>query len=212
MRSSGTPRRSEFNRLILAVLALSTLAAGVSPARALQHSDRHRAKQQIVALEEQWRNALLTCDAASMDRLLSDDYVGISMGGQVNTKSQQLERLRRHEIAMHSIRLTEVKVKLIGRDVAVVTSKASVEGTNEGRNISGQFRYTRVYQHLPSGVWKITNFEVTRIPKPFHPQISDGKVIQGCNHSSAETWLDPGGTRPQLPLRLTGPGVLEQFS
>jgi ketosteroid isomerase-like protein len=54
-------------------------------------------------------------------------------------------------------------VKLIG-SIAIVTSRAEVEGTNDGVAVQGTFRYTRVYQRLPSGVWKITSFEATRVP------------------------------------------------
>ena len=98
-----------------------------------------------------------------MDKLLSDDYVGISMTGQVNTKAQQLSRIRSHAFILTRIDLGEMKVKLVGQ-VAIVTVRASVEGTNEGTPMNGVFRYTRVYQHLPTGEWKITNFEETRIP------------------------------------------------
>jgi ketosteroid isomerase-like protein len=54
-------------------------------------------------------------------------------------------------------------VKLVG-SIAIVTSHAEVEGTNEGVPVQGTFRYTRVYQRLPSGAWKITSFEATRVP------------------------------------------------
>ena len=57
-----------------------------------------------------------------------------------------------------------MKVKLLGQ-VAIVTSLAEVQGQNEGLPLNGRFRYTRVYQRLPSGAWKITNFELTRVPK-----------------------------------------------
>jgi ketosteroid isomerase-like protein len=100
-----------------------------------------------------------------MDKLLSDDYIGISMTGQVNTKSQQLDRMRLHKVALVKLDLGERQVKLIG-SIAIVTSRAEVEGTNEGAVIKGTYRYTRVYQRLPSGVWKITSFEATRVPGP----------------------------------------------
>jgi ketosteroid isomerase-like protein len=61
--------------------------------------------------------------------------------------------------------LSDIKIKVVG-PVAIVTSRAEVEGTGEGGEINGDFRYTRVYQRLPNGVWKITNFEATRVPPP----------------------------------------------
>jgi ketosteroid isomerase-like protein len=127
------------------------------------HEKKHDAKRQVEALEEQWRQAQLTGDVATMDKLLSDDYIGISMTGQVNTKIQLLDRMRMHKFVLTKLLLGEMQVKLIG-SIAIVTSRAEVEGTNDGVAVQGTFRYTRVYQRLPSGVWKITSFEATRVP------------------------------------------------
>jgi ketosteroid isomerase-like protein len=127
------------------------------------HEKKHDAKRQVEALEEQWRVAQLAGDVITMDKLLSDDYIGISITGQVNTKMQQLDRMRMHKVVLSKLDLGERQVKLIG-SIAIVTSRAEVEGTNDGAPIQGTFRYTRVYQRLPSGAWKITSFEATRVP------------------------------------------------
>jgi ketosteroid isomerase-like protein len=168
MPLSGRPIR---RTLIPSTLVLTAVVLGW-PAQAFcaawnqpLHEKKHAAKQQVEALEEQWRQAQLGGDVATMDKLLSDDYIGISMTGQVNTKEQQLDRMRLHKIALTKLDLGERQVKLIG-SIAIVTSRAEVEGTNEGAPVKGTFRYTRVYQRLPSGVWKITSFEATRVPGP----------------------------------------------
>jgi ketosteroid isomerase-like protein len=118
----------------------------------------------VEALEEQWRQAQLDGDATAMDRLLSDDFVGITAFGQVTTKEQQLARVRDRTMVLTQLELSDIKVKLIGPIVAVVTSRAELKGTADGLPISGTFRYTRVYQRLASGAWKITSFESTRVP------------------------------------------------
>jgi ketosteroid isomerase-like protein len=134
------------------------------------HKPHKEAKQQIEDLELQWRAATLAADVATMDRLLSDDYVGISWNGQVNTKAMQLDRTRTRTFALTRMDLSDSKVKIVG-NVAIVTARAELEGTNDGTDMKGTFRYTRVYQKLPSGLWKITNFEATRVPDPSeHPR------------------------------------------
>jgi ketosteroid isomerase-like protein len=144
------------------LLALLVLGAGARPASAEAY-DKHDAKKQVEALEEQWRTAQLAGDIATMDKMLSEDFIGISMSGQVNTKAQLLDRVRAHKVALSKVELSDMKVKLIG-GIAIVTSRAEVEGTNEGASVKGTYRYTRVYQRLPSGGWKITSFEATRVP------------------------------------------------
>jgi ketosteroid isomerase-like protein len=156
----------------LRILLLSSLllAAGTEPLyAALPHKPPKDVKQQIADLEQQWRTATLNADIGLMDKLLSEDYVGISWTGQVNNKSSQLDRLRNHTLMITKMDLSDLKMKVVG-SVAIVTSRADVTGTADGVELNDTFRYTRVYQHLPSGAWKITNLEATRVPRagPHH--------------------------------------------
>jgi ketosteroid isomerase-like protein len=178
-------RRASQNRLVrpaVGVLALVVLAGAFWTLSA--HADPpHRKwketyRKQVEQLEETWRLAQVNDDAAAMDKLLSEDYVGITMSGQVVTKMQQLDRMRNRQLLLSKMELSDVKVKLIGT-TAIVQGLADVDGTNDGEPMHGTFRYTRVYLRLPSGMWKITNFEATRVgpgpgqgprgPKPQRP-------------------------------------------
>jgi len=145
----------------LGVVLCGTLA---TPTQGQHQHPRHKqdSKRQVEKLEETWRLAQLNGDADTMDRLLSDDYIGITMNGQIVTKTQQLDRMRTRTLSLSKIDLDDVKVKLIGQ-TAVVTSRANVEGTNDGESMHGTYRYTRVYTRTAGGSWKITNFEATRV-------------------------------------------------
>ena len=154
-------------RLLFSLAAFTLLLC--APARAQPHHKR-AVREQIEALERQWRSAQLAGDISAMDNLLSDDYLGITGGGQVVTKAQQLDRMRSRSLVMTQMKMSDLKVKLIGH-IAVVTSLAELVGTSEGKPLLGSFRYTRIYQRLPNGTWKITNFEATRVPGG-HPDIS----------------------------------------
>ena len=120
-------------------------------------------KREIEAVEEQWRNAQIAGDVTTMDKLLAEDYFGISVAGQLNDKMQQLERVKNRTLVISRLDVSDVKIKLVGR-VAIVTSLAEIEGMNQGEELKGKYRYTRVYKRYPDGSWKITNFEVTRVP------------------------------------------------
>ena len=163
-------RFSTTTRLSL-LLAITTalcfaLAIGAPRARALPRPHPQRqVKQQIELLEQQWRTAALAGDLGSMENLLSDDYVGISWNGEVNTKAMQLDRIRTRNFVITRLDPLDSKIKLLG-NVAIVTARAEVQGTTDGATMSGTFRYTRVYQRVASGAWKITNFEATRVPDP----------------------------------------------
>jgi ketosteroid isomerase-like protein len=151
--------------LITALAGLAVLFAGQAMcpvfATAASHEKKPDAKHEVEALEEQWRVAQLAGDTGTMDKMLSDDYLGISMTGEVDTKAQQLRRIADRRLMLTRIELSDMKVKLVGA-IAIVTSRAQVDGTNDGAPMRGMYRYTRIYRHPPSGQWKITSFEATR--------------------------------------------------
>jgi ketosteroid isomerase-like protein len=157
--------------LIAALLVIAVIAAPACGEK--RQPKRHTLKQQVEALEEQWRVTQLANDVVSMDKLLSEDFIGISVTGQIYTKVQQLERMRTKKLMLTKIELSEMKVKLVG-PVAIVTSRADVEGTNDDAPLTGTLRYMRVYRRVPSGGWKITSFEATRVPGPKqHPRLDE---------------------------------------
>ena len=154
------------------LVTLASLAAillvSAAPARGQHPRRNEQFKHQVEQLEQAWRTAEINGDVDAMGKLLSDDYVGINMSGQVVTKMQLLDRMRRRRTVLTRLDLDEVHVKLIGQ-TAIVTSLANVEGTNEGVPVHGTYRYTRVYTRLVTGGWQITNFEATRVGPPPTP-------------------------------------------
>lgn len=141
------------------LLSIGMAQAGAS---AVRHAKKTARKQQIAELEEQWRVASLNDDIPTLDRMLSDDYVGISWTGQMNTKTVQLDMMRNRALLLTKLDLSDTKTKTVG-SVAIVTALANVEGVDEGKDMKGLFRYTRVYRRLANGGWQITNFEATRL-------------------------------------------------
>ena len=132
---------------------------------AVPHRASSRLRDQIESLEEQWRQAVLSNDTDRMEKLLAEDFLGITGSGQVVTKLQQIDRMRSHQLELSRLDVSDTKIKLIGAHAAIVTSLAQVEGSSDGRPIHGSFRYLRVYRRLPNGSWKITSFEATHIPR-----------------------------------------------
>jgi ketosteroid isomerase-like protein len=168
---AGCKRKSGVQWAASTAVVAALLGTSLAPVAAAQHQQhphpQHKEdlKHQVEKLEQSWRTAQLNNDVDAMDKLLSDDYVGITMSGQVVTKMQQLDRIRNRTAKLTRIDLDDVKVKLTP-PTAIVTGRAEVEGTNDGEPIHGTYRYTRVYMRSPGGSWKITNVEVTRVGEP----------------------------------------------
>jgi ketosteroid isomerase-like protein len=148
-------------RLFLVLILLSACAT-----RALALFPHHEnAHKEIEGLELDWRQAQLSNNVSEVDRLLADDYLGISANGILETKADELSRRRSGSLHITQLDLSDIKVRIYG-DTAVVTSKADLVGKNGDRDISGRFRYTRVYSNR-MGQWRIVSFEASRI-SPSH--------------------------------------------
>jgi ketosteroid isomerase-like protein len=155
---------SEHRWLITTVGRLSLvflLACAFSTQAHAGFPHRDNAHKEIEGLELDWRQAQLTNNISVVDRLLADDYLGISANGTLETKADELSRRRSGSLHISQLDLSDIKVRIYG-DTAVVTSKADLVGKNGDRDISGRFRYTRVYSNR-AGQWRIVSFEASRI-------------------------------------------------
>jgi ketosteroid isomerase-like protein len=154
------------NCLITAGLA-ATLAgsAAASQAPGMPRSERHESRHEIDQLEEDWRVAALKSNIGAMDALLADDYIAITASGTLQTKDQALANLRSGLTHFTTLDLSDRKVRFYGT-TAVVTSIAQVRGVTPEGDLSGNYRYTRVYVRTPQMKWKIVSFEASRIREP----------------------------------------------
>ena len=185
--------RRQMRPLVLLLLAL--LASGAVCAQ--RHEGKRVERVEIRAMEAQWRDAQLSEDIPAMDRLLSDNFLGITAAGQVVTKAQQLDRMRSRQIAISKLDMVDTKIKISG-NLAVVTSLARLDGTANGTPLHGSFRYTRVYQRASGDGWKITNFEATRVPHDL------GMYGASINPPQASVGAPPAAVPSSLPASRVG--------
>ena len=144
----------------MAIVAM-LLPGAVAGAQRREHKRAERAE--IMQLEAEWQQAQISDNIPAMDRLLAEDFLGITAGGQVVTKAQQLDRMRTRQIELRRLDISDDKIKISGK-LAVVTSLAQMEGSMEGHPVNGSFRSTRVYQWSYATGWRIASFEATRVP------------------------------------------------
>jgi ketosteroid isomerase-like protein len=154
-------RRMPMRVLVVVTASLLVAALPFASAQDRRHREhKHVERAQIIALEHEWQKAALADDIPAMDKLLSDDYLGINAGGEVLTKTQQLDHMRDGKFKLTRLDVNDTRIKLVG-NIAIVTCLAEVEGTSDDEPLHGAYRYTRIYQRLAGGVWRVTNFEVT---------------------------------------------------
>ena len=145
--------------------ALLVLALGTVPlfASGFSLAQKHESRHEIDQLEDEWRNAVLNSDTKALGSLLADDYMAITPAGTLRSRDEALADMRAEHFT--SLTLTDRKVRFYGT-TAVVTSLASIQANTSDGQVSGDYRYTRVYVRDAQGAWKIVSFEASHVREP----------------------------------------------
>jgi ketosteroid isomerase-like protein len=156
--------------LLLLFVQVLALAAFAGPQRSgMPRAQKHEVRHEIDQKEEAWRDAILKGNIAALDALLADDYMSISAYGTLQNKEQALDNVRSGQLHFTALEFSDRKVHFYGT-TALVTSRAEVTATAGDKDISGSYRYIRVYVRDARGVWKVVSFEASRIREPGEPK------------------------------------------
>lgn len=117
--------------------------------------------QEIIKLEEDLRQAMLSSDVKKLDELIDDSLVFIGPDGSVASKQIDLDAHRSKIQKIQELNPTEQVIKDFGSFVAV-TVKMAITGTYGDFDISGNYRYLRVWKNN-NGTFKIVTGSVTKI-------------------------------------------------
>jgi ketosteroid isomerase-like protein len=158
-------RHTGMHGLVVAAALALGLGAPIALYAGMPRPQKHESRHEIDHLEDSWRDAVMMSNAAQLDKLLADDFLGITAFGTVQTKEETLASLRTGRMKFTTLAISDRKVRFYGT-TALVTSVADVQGSTSDGDLSGNFRYTHVYVRDPQGMWKIVSFEASRIREP----------------------------------------------
>lgn len=111
---------------------------------AVASTTRASAENEIKRLEELRNQAVLHGDVAALDRMTSDDYTFITLKGEMRTKSDILNGFKSGSFHYESRQISDLNVRIYG-NTAVVTGRSVQKGMENGKDYSGDYRFTRVY-------------------------------------------------------------------
>jgi ketosteroid isomerase-like protein len=129
---------------LAAVASLFPLAAQKAPSK----NDRAT----LAALDTQFQAAVKINDAATMDRILADDFILVVGSGKTYDKAALLEEARSGRIHYDHQEDTEQTVRIWG-DTAVVTAKLWEAGTDSGTPFDKTVWFSDTYVRTPTG-WR----------------------------------------------------------
>ena len=142
--------------VVVVMLSLCLVAPGQKP-----NDSSVSTEEQIKSIEEERNRAILSGDAATLDRMTADDYTFITLRGELRTKAEIVKGFQSGAFKYESRTISELKVRVYG-DTAIVTGRSTQKGEENGKDYSGDYRFTRVYIR-DKGRWMTVALQTTPI-------------------------------------------------
>ena len=117
----------------------------------------------VATLETQYQAAVKNNDAATMDRILADDFVVVLGSGKTYTKADLLSLARTRRVLYEHQESSDQSVRVWG-DTAVVTAKLWLKGLDEGKPLDYHVWFSDTYVRTPSG-WRYVHGQAS-LPLP----------------------------------------------
>ncbi len=127
--------------------------------------NQEHAEQEVLRLADAWATAELRGDTTFLERILTDDYIGIGPLGFMLTKQEWIVRHQAGDLKYESFSLDEVKVRVYNNDAAVLTGRQVQNGAYRGNSIQAQFRTTLVFVRQ-QGQWQLASLQLSTIAQP----------------------------------------------
>ena len=147
--------------LPLAIMTTGTLMT-IRTAQASPKDD----EKAVAALDTEYQAAVKNNDAATMERILADDFALVTGRGKTFTKADLLKEARAKFTTYEHQDELEQKVRVWG-DTAVVTALLWVKGTEGGKSFEYKLWFSDTYVRGITG-WKYV-FGQASIPLPQTP-------------------------------------------
>lgn len=121
----------------------------------------NESEEELRGLERELVGAVLRRDSAALRRILADELTFVTPFGDVFDKQAVANIDANEDLVNDSIELDDVRVRVYG-EAAVVTGRATLKARVKGLDLSGQYRYIRVYA-TRDGRWQVVAYQATRI-------------------------------------------------
>lgn len=123
---------------LFAVIVFSAIAA--SPCLAADSGDAA-----LIALEAKWTKAMLAKDTATLDTIVASDWMGQNPSGKMTTKAQMVADMTSGKNKITAMTNRDVHARVLG-DVAVVQGADDETSSYDGKDTSGAYTWTDVFQ------------------------------------------------------------------
>src|ERR1041384_7588423 len=129
---------------VITFLAFAIATFASAQKQSARRPPRTSVDQVIRQVDHERIQAQIGADAAALDRIYADDFIGIGPSGTVRTKPQVLADFTSHDLSFQSITTDEVRIRVYGNTV-VETGRTTTVGQDKGKVVPRDNRFTRVW-------------------------------------------------------------------
>src|SRR5918912_3054299 len=129
--------------LVIAALVLTAVPIALGQQQSARREQRRSVEQAIRQLDNERVQAQIHADAAALDRIYADDFIGVGPSGTVRNKAQVISDFTSGDLKFQSITTDEVQVRVY-ENTAVETGLTTMVGEDKGKAVPGDTRVTRV--------------------------------------------------------------------
>ena len=141
------------SRSYMAVLTLTLASMALGQEQSANRDHKSSVEQAIRQLDNERIQAQIGADAAALDRIYADDFIGVGPSGTVRTKAQVIADFTSGDLKLHSITTDEVHVRVY-ENTAVETGLSTMVGQDKGKAVPRDTRFTRVWVKQ-QGRWRL---------------------------------------------------------
>src|SRR5947208_6039572 len=129
---------------VIAVLPITVTSIAPGQEQSANRDQRSSVEQAIRQLDNERIQAQIGTDAAALERIYADDFIGIGPSGTVRTKAQVISDFTSGDLKFQSITTDDVQVRVYG-NTAVETGRSTMNGQDKGKTVPRDNRFTRVW-------------------------------------------------------------------
>ena len=139
--------------LVTALLAFALTSIVMAQEQSTAGTQRSNIEQVIRQLDGERIQAQIGADAAALDRIYADDFIGVGPSGTVRSKKQVILDFTSGTLKFQSITTDEVQVRVY-ENTAVETGLSTMDGQDNGKAVPRNTRFTRVWVKQ-QGRWRL---------------------------------------------------------
>ena len=139
--------------LLIAVVIMAAMSIALGQSQSAKRDQSRNVEQAIRRLDDERIQAQVHADAAALDRIYADDFIGVGPSGTVRTKPQVIADFTSRDLKFQSITTEEVQVRVYG-NTAVETGRSTMTGQDKGKDVPRDTRFTRVWVKQ-RGRWRL---------------------------------------------------------